>query len=93
MSWVKGLMEALELLPPLVAAVVKITKSVEEESPNGGGEIQKKAVQDVVAGAMEATAPGQATEDDKQMVRELTGMVTDTVVKMKNDLGTFRHGE
>lgn len=93
--WVQGLLAVIQVLPALVETIGKLTKEVEQESPVGGGPVQKEAVVGLVRAGVQAAdkfAPdGELMSDlEKQAIIEVAGEATDLMVGLYNATGTFK---
>ena len=93
----QGVLAVIQVLPTLVETIRVITKQLEEDSPEGGGEAQKAAVVGMVKASVNAADKfsedgemlDQATKD---AIVEVAGEATDLVVGMYNAIGTFKKG-
>ena len=91
----QGVLAVIQVLPTLVETIRVITKQLEEDSPEGGGEAQKAAVVGMVKASVNAADRfaedgemlDQATKD---AIVEVAGEATDLVVGMYNAIGTFK---
>lgn len=91
----QGVLAVIQVLPTLVETIRVITKQLEEDSPEGGGEAQKAAVVGMVKASVNAA--DRFAEDGEMMdqatkdaIVEVAGEATDLVVGMYNAIGTFK---
>lgn len=93
----QGVLAVIQILPTVVDTVMVLTRRLEEESPEGGGEAQKAAVVGMVKASVDAAdkfaVDGEALDQaTKDAIVQVAGEATDVVVGMYNAIGTFRHG-
>lgn len=92
---IQGAITIMQLLPSVLNAVRVMSKGLEEESPSGGGDVQKEVLIGVVREGLDAAdklAPdGQAlSQGEKEAIIQVAGKATDLMVGMYNTLGVFK---
>lgn len=92
---IQGIIAVLQLTPTVIEAVRVITKTLEEESPIGGGAAQKEVVVGVIREGLNVAdkfdPDGKALSDEeKAAVVQVAGKATDLMVGLYNTVGTFK---
>lgn len=93
----QGLLTVIQVLPTLVSTIKTVVKTLEDESPIGGGEAQKAAVIGMVKASVNASdkfaEDGELmSQAEKDAIVYVAGETTDVMVGMYNAIGTFKHG-